>query len=301
MSKLKRQLPPLGTLVAFEAAARLESFSRAAEEINVTQAAVSRQIHLLETSLRCRLFTRQHRSVKLTPEGRDYLHVVVRSLSHLANATQEQRLASADRSLTIGCDETVALMWLMPRLTEFRSRARDVAIRVVVNNDESVCLASDITIAILHGDGRWSERESRMIIEDIVVPVCSPSYLESRPRIERPEDLVEEDLLDLEDNHWHWINWRIWLTDHGVNLPSSQRRLTFTSYPAILEAARLGNGIALGWKQLLVEDFERGSLVRVGDWQVQTGLGYYLAWTSRRQLTRLEAEFCVWAAVATTS
>ena len=113
---MKESLPPLTALIAFEAAGRLQSFTRAAEELNVTQAAVSRQIRLLEEHLGKPMFIRAHRSVELTTEGRNYLHTIVNALSHVSAATREIKSAGTEVRLTVAADQSIAHLWLMPRL-----------------------------------------------------------------------------------------------------------------------------------------------------------------------------------------
>lgn len=146
-------LPPMNALIAFEAAGRLQSFTRAGQELNVTQAAVSRQIRLLEQYLGKQLFLRAHRSVELTAEGRNYLHAVVNALSHVSAATREVRAAGPATRLALAVDQSIAHLWLMPRLQDFRSLQIRTAIRLIVDDDEAACLGSDVDVALIHGDG----------------------------------------------------------------------------------------------------------------------------------------------------
>ena len=156
---MKESLPPLTALIAFEAAGRLQSFTRAAEELNVTQAAVSRQIRLLEEHLGKPMFIRAHRSVELTTEGRNYLHTVVNALSHVSAATREIRSAVTEVRLTVAADQSIAHLWLMPRLQGFRATHAHVNLHLIASDEEEACLSGEVDVALIHGDGNWAAHE----------------------------------------------------------------------------------------------------------------------------------------------
>lgn len=277
-----RSLPPLSTLLAFEAAGRLQSFTRAAAELHISQAAISKQIRQLEDQVGAPLFVRRHRAVQLTPQGREYLHTVVTALTHLAHATLELRAEDESRRLCLAADQSVAALWLMPRCEALLAALPGTTLHLVVSDAEARCLAPEVDLAILHGEGAWPQHESELLFPEVVFPVCSPAYLERAGPLRRPADLAAAQLVDLEDENWTWINWRIWLTDHGVGLPATHRALTIGSYPLVLEAARRGLGVALAWRSLIEEDLASGALVRPLAEEVATRFGYYLAWPRSR-------------------
>ena len=297
----RKDLPPLEFLVAFEAAARLGSFTAAAEELNLTQAAVSRQIRLLERNLGRSLFTRAHRAVHLTQEGRDFQHTVSLALSHVANAAQGLRAPEPDARLTVAADQSVAALWLLPRLARFQDANGDIDLRLISSDAEADCLAEEVDVAIVHGDGSWPGYEAELLLDEEVFPVCSPGYLERHGAIAGPADLPGRVLVDLDDDHWNWINWRVWLTEQDIHLPqdgagpAGLRRLVINSYPLIVQAARDGLGVALGWKHLVEEPLAAGALVRPLDEAVRTGLGYYLLVRQDRELSPQAAAFRDWA------
>jgi DNA-binding transcriptional LysR family regulator len=270
------------------------SFTRAAAELNVTQAAVSKKIRALERHIGVSLFARRHRSIELTAEGRKYLHTVVAALSHVSHATAELRPEQAMHRLTIAADQSVAALQLMPRLGALMEELPDVTLHLVVSDEEARLLAEEVDVAILHGDGRWQRHESTLLFPEVVFPVCSPDFLASTPPITGPEDLAETRLIDLEDDNWTWINWRIWLSSHGVGLPATHRALTIGNYPLVLEAARQGLGVALAWQHQLAADLASGRLVRPIAAEVATRFGYYLAWPRSRQRPPEAAAFCDW-------
>jgi LysR family glycine cleavage system transcriptional activator len=294
MKRLRQQLPPLDTLVAFESAARLLSFTAAARELSISQAAVSQQIRKLEQRLQAQLFLRRHRAVELTPAGRQYQHTVAMALAHLADASTEARGLGSGARLTIAADQSAAALWLVPRLGGLLKRLPDIAFRIVVSDDESQCLGEDVQASILHGDGTWPGFESERIFPEEVFPVCSPGYLAANPQIATPEGLAAALLLDLEDEHWNWITWRIWLTELGIGGPAAHRPLSISSYPLVIEAARAGQGVALGWRHLVDDDLQIGRLVQPLNRWVTTSFGYHLAWPLRAKPLPEALAFCDW-------
>jgi len=288
------ELPPLSTLQAFEAAGRLLSFTRAARELNVTQAAISKQMRLLEQRLGARLFTRAHRRVQLTAEGREYLHTVVTALTHLSHATQELRAKDAPRELRLAVDQSVGALWLLPRLGRLMRALPEATLHLVVSDAETRLLAEEVDLAFVHGENRWPAHDAELLFDEVVFPVCSPAYRRRVGRLAAPADLARVQLIDLEDENWTWINWRIWLTDHGVGLPMTHRALTIGSYPLVLDAARRGLGVALAWEHMIEEDLARGTLVRPLAAQVRTRFGYYLAWPRARMASSLTRRCMDW-------
>ena len=291
---MKETLPPLSALIAFEAAGRLQSFTRAAEELNVTQAAVSRQIRLLEDHLGKPLFTRAHRSVELTSEGRSYLHTIFNALTHVSAATRELKSAGPASRLSVAVDQSIAHLWLPQHLRSLREVFPHAGLRLIVSDDERLCLGNDVDVALIHGGGNWPTHEGRLLFPEEVFPVCSPAYLVSRPAL-KLADLRGERLLDLDDDHWNWLNWRQWLTGKGIGMAAAPRSLTMTSYPLVIETARRGLGFALGWRGLVDGDLKEGSLVAPFPDSLKSGLGYHLVWPRDRPQSGAARRFIDWA------
>ncbi len=295
MQKLKKGLPPLEPLIAFEAAARHLSFTRAADELDLSQAAVSQQIRNLEQNLGTALFIRSHRAVRLSSAGRSYQHTVSSALRHLAAATTDLRKPARSERLTIAADQSIAAMWLMPRLPEFQQEHVSVRLRLLASDDESDCLGDEIQMAIIHGDGHWPGYHTHRLFAEEVFAVCSPEYLQSMPLIGSATDLLNGQLLELEDEHWNWINWQTWLSRNDTHLPAGHAALQINSYPLLIEAAKNGQGIALGWRYLVDADMQKGSLVKALDACVETQYGYYLVWPERSEQSYAAKQFLRWA------
>ncbi|MEQ8653198.1 MAG: LysR substrate-binding domain-containing protein [Kiloniellales bacterium] len=267
------RLPPFDLIVPFESAARLGSFTRAAEELNVTQSAVSQRVRKLEDQLGVTLFLRRHRRIELTASGRELLNGATVALNHLTAATASLRRAEQHPRLSLATDTSIAALWLPPRLARFRGANPKLAVDLTVSDREEACRDADV--AILHGSGDWPGFESRLLFGDKIFPVAAPAYADRHP-IKTPADLLSLDLIDLDYQHWNWMNWGIWLTECGLDPHETGRVFQSNSYPAVIDAARAGWGVALGWEHFLDEDLAAGRLQRLGTHEVTTRFGYHL-------------------------
>lgn len=268
-----RNLPPLDLLEPFEAAARHGSFTRAADELSVTQSAISQRVRKLEDLLGFTLFERHHRSIELTSEGRDLLNGVTVALRHLTAATHGLRQQAGRSRIKLGVDTSIAQLWLLPRLKRLLSDAPAFDIDLIVSDVEGDVLNADV--AILHGDGDWPGYTARLLFQDEIFPVCTPGYLAQCP-ITCADDLVDADLIDLDYVHWNWINWSIWFTEARMEQSQARVLIRTNSYTAQLDAARAGLGLALGWAELLEDDLRDRTLIRPIPESVATQYGYYI-------------------------
>ena len=264
MSNLRRRLPPMNTLTAFEAAYRLGSFSRAAEELALSQSSVSRLVRQLEESIGEQLFSRGRYDVTPTPAGREYAYTVRNSLSDLAQATDRLRLNSQDsETLTIYSDLGIGSAILTPCMGEFQRQHPQVRLRIVVSPEpiEDTLEAFDFGLQ----QGRWAE--PRFVIEsigdDLLFPVCSPELYDSLNNPGDPQELANKPLLSLQQRNRDWPDWREFLAEFGVTLPLTSTITVLNTYPMYLDLAELGEGIALGWARSVQDRLDAGSLVRI--------------------------------------
>lgn len=269
----KPPTPPLDLLEPFEASARLGSFTRAAEELSVTQSAISQRVRKLEDLLDTKLFDRGHRAITLTPEGRELLNGVSVALQHLTSATHSLRQRETRPIVRLSADTSIAQLWLMPRLESFLLGAHGLAVDLTVSDQQDEVLNSDV--AILHGDGTWPGFTAELLFPDEIYPVCAPTYMARHP-IRTLPDLLEAELIDLDYIHWNWINWGIWLTEAGLDPARARTLLRTNSYMALLDAARAGLGVALGWGPLMDQDLASGRLIRPLPTSARPAYGYYL-------------------------
>src|SRR3954471_131288 len=195
---MPRRLPPLNALKAFEAAARYESFTRAAEELCVTQGAISHQVKALEEELGVKLLNRERQRLLITEAGREYLIVVRDALDRIAVGTE--RLVQRQRSgaLTISTSPDFAAKWLVHRLGRFAEAHPDIDLRVSATMHHVDFAREDVDFAVRHGDGRGAGLHVERLCSEQLFPVCSPKLLEGRRRLREPADIAKFPLLHLE-------------------------------------------------------------------------------------------------------
>lgn len=293
MTSLKRELPPLNALVTFEAAARLNSFTRAADELHVTQAAVSRQIQRLERQLGTRLFHRSHRSLALTGAGRRLQEAVTSGLDHITRGVRRVRMTTTEPPVTLAATIAFANYWLMPRLHALRRQHPDTDVRVLADDRPLDPDADDVDIVIAFGsESDRPGHHQHLIGGERVVPVCAPSYLAARPhlRAARPGDLLAEELLHLDPEHWRRlrgtvIDWPVWFDHFGVSPRAGLHGLRLNNYTMLLDAALAGQGIALGWRPVIDDLLTSGRLAALIDEELPTACGYSTAVARDRPMT----------------
>lgn len=276
MASLRRKLPPANALVVFEAAARHLNFTRAAEELHVTQAAVSRQIKTLEDDLGVPLFRRLHRELQLTREGQRFQQVVTMGLEHIANTAADLRNAKPNHGLTVATSVTFASYWLMSRVAKFRASHPELDLRLVASAPVSDLSSAGIDLAVRYGSGHWLGVESLHLLDNEVFPVCAPQYLEGRKPLKEPADLLSERLLHLVEFDRNWVTWSAWLKAFEVDTGNAPRGLEFDNYLVLIQAALDGQGVALGGGRLADDFLRRGALVRPISATMRSQKGFYL-------------------------
>lgn len=270
------RLPNLKALRAFEAAGRHLSFTRAAAELHVTQAAISHQIKALEDELGVRLFRRGARGLLLTDAGQAYLPEVAAAFARLAQATERLRQAEETGVLTVSVLPSFAARWLVPRLRHFRARHPEIDLRVAAT-DKIVDFERDgIDLSIRYGYGDYRGMFWEHLLAEEIFPVCSPALMQDgadgRPPLRQPEDLRRHTLLhdDLR------TDWATWLRAAGVTGVDPHRGPGFTDSSMLLQAAVDGQGVALGRSALAGDDLAAGRLVRPFEFSLPAELAYYI-------------------------
>lgn len=269
---MARKLPPLNALRAFEAAARHLSFTRAAEELHVTQAAVSHQVKSLEEYLGIKLFRRFNRSLLLTDEGQAYLPTMTKAFDLMSDATA--RLAKKDPSgpLTVSVLPSFAARWLVPRLGRFRRAHPEIDLRIDPAAEMVDFGRGDVDVGIRYGRGDYPGlRADRLMAEDIF-PVCSPALMAGEHPLDDPEDLAYHTLLH-DDGHG---DWRTWLLAAQVETVDPNRGTVFTDSSMLIEAAKRGQGVALARSVLAQDELDAGTLVRPFGQSVPAAFAYYM-------------------------
>jgi len=281
MSATLQRLPPLQTLRAFEAAGRLLSMSKAAEELNLTHGAVSRHIKTLEDDLGLPLFERQTRRITLTAEGALLLATVSRVLGDLAQQANALRGRKASPRLTISTTFSFASKWLEPRLHRLRLRHPEVDIHLDVT-DQTVAVGDGYAdAAIRYGSGRYPQVIAQRIMDETLSPVCSPAYWKRHAKGLGPRELPAATLLHEDRMAVGWPQWLAW---SGIRLRDGARRADYSHGSMAIEAAIRGEGIALGRSVLAREDLAAGRLVApFASLQLDAGRGYDLVYSVRNR------------------
>ena len=259
---MPRQLPPLNALRSFEAAARYESFTRAAEELHVTQGAVSQQVKGLEAQLGVRLFIRERQRLRITPAGRDYLVVIREALDHIGAGTERLRERQGENVLTVSTSLDFAAKWLVPRLARFAAAHPGIDLRVSATMHHVDFARDDVDVAVRHGNGHWPGLEATQLCEERIFVICSPKLLAGRNRLRRPADVLKWPLLRLEDQSKAWERW---FALAGIAAPERLPGPVLNRASMLIDAAIDGQGIALARTTLAAWDMISGRIVRPFD------------------------------------
>jgi LysR family glycine cleavage system transcriptional activator len=273
---MARSLPSLNGLRAFEAAARHLSFTRAAEELNVTQAAISHQIKELEERLGIRLFRRLNRTLMLTDEAQRLYPAARDAFDRLAEAVEGLKARDTVGPLTVSVLPSFAAKWLVPRLSHFQERHPDIDLRISALERLVDLGRDDVDIAIRFGAGKWPGVRADLLLKNHLTPVCSPSMLH---RLSEPAELAHVTLLhESMEPMAAFPDWARWLSVAGVSGVDVSRGLRFSHTHILLQAAIDGRGVALGQLALAADDLAAGRLVAPFNLKLPTGYAYYLAY-----------------------
>ncbi len=259
----RRPLPPLSRLPAFEAAARHESFTAAADELGLTQTAVTKQIAALEADLGVRLFERRNRAVFLTGAGRAFGRVVGSALADISAETTRLRGGRALGGLVLHCQLCEAFYWLMPRLSRFHERHPGLEVRVVSALDPLTAAREPFDVA-LQTTGRPSgSARLAFTAPDEIFPVAAPGLVRAEALPLAVGALARHPLLSHQILPQDWMDWPDWFAAVGYALPRQARVIGFDSFPLVLQAAVAGQGVALGWRRTVGGLIADGKLVRL--------------------------------------
>jgi DNA-binding transcriptional LysR family regulator len=280
MAEAPRPVPSLDLLRGFEAAARHLNFTRAADELFITQSAVSRQIKALEDRLGVSLFLRQARGLQLTVPGEQLYRAVGAALRQVTEVMDS--LARREQSTGVTVTSTLAFcgLWLLPRLPRFHRAHPEVEVRIAAN-DRILNLDHERTdVSVRYCRPQAAPQGAQYLFDEALIPVCSPALLREPARpIARPADLRQHVLLELDDPNLPtpWLRWSGWLHQAGVGSLKPARVLAFNYYDQLVRAALTGQGVALGRTALVRELLEDGSLVAPFELTAGTDRAYFAA------------------------
>jgi len=255
---MPRRLPSLNAVRAFEAAARHESFTRAAEELCVTQGAVSHQVKALEAELNLKLFNRERQRLVITEAGRDYLDVVRDAFDRIAIGTERLQQRQNSGVLTVSTSPDFAAKWLVHRLGRFAEAYPGIELRVSATLHHVGFAREDIDLAVRHGEGHWPGLHVTRLCSEELFPVCSPRLATDARPLNRPADLMGYPLLHLDDR----TTWTNWLEAAGVGDVDALHGPVLNRASMVIDAAVDGQGVSLARTTLAAWDLFNGRLIR---------------------------------------
>ncbi len=262
MHFIARHLPPLSALRCFEAAARHESFTLAADELGLTQAAISKQVRQLEQDLGTALFERRNRAVFLTEDGRRLGRTVSAALGDIAaEATRIRGRPEAGEAVLL-CQLCEAFYWLMPRLSRFHERHPEIAVRVISTLQPVTEATQPYDVALQTASRPFGSAALAFTASDEIFPVCAPALVAGHALPLAPEEMAGFPLLAHSVVPQAWMEWDDWFAAVGSDRRAGSRLRSFDSFPLVLQAAVAGQGMALGWRRTVEGMLSEGKLVR---------------------------------------
>lgn len=300
MDKPARDLPPLDLLRGFESAARHLSFTRAASELFLTQSAVSRQILALEEFLGVKLFERRHKALALSAQGRAYLRAIGPALADVREATRALREARGGHVLTVTTTVSFASIWLVPRLARWRKAHPGIDVRITATHEVVDMERAGIDVAIRDCALDRVPPGATHLASERLAAMCSPAYArqsrKARLPLGNPADLRRHVLLGFHDpaGRFPWLSWAAWLEAMGVEELSPETTLAFDQYDQVLQAALLGQGVALGRMTLAEQYIREGRLVTLFGAPTSPGRGFHAILSSRAREKDEARDFVQW-------
>ena len=271
--------------VIFEAAARLGSFTLAAEELHMQQPSVSAAIKQIEARLNIVLFYRSHRKITLTSAGRRLYSGVSSGLSTMEGAISAVQDMAQNDHVTVSTSSAFSTYWMIPRMAQLHKLHPTIELRVQ-NTDRELDLAiENISLGIRIGQGHWQGYESAKLADEIIFPVASPRVMAAAPDIRSIPSLLNQRLIHLEEPVRERPTWKDWFSHHDIAHIELSGGLRLNDYALVLQAAISGEGFAIGWRHIVREMIEKGVLAGREAWQWRTGRGIYLVWSDSRPLS----------------
>jgi DNA-binding transcriptional LysR family regulator len=281
----RRLIPSMTALVEFESVARLSSFTVAANELGVTQAAVSRQVKFLEDTLGVRLFHRLHRSIELTEEGEALYLVVAESMQKIAGVFDRLSSGPVQQELVLAATSAFSHFRLLPRLAALKKAQPNLQLRLSTQMFTADLRHKEIDVAVRFGNGRWSDGTATLLFDEEVFPVCSPKWVESRGMPQSLQDVANAALIESDSTSEGWMGWEAWFNAVGLRPLRLNFALRCSLYTDAIQAARYGEGIALGWGRLVHDLVETGELVRLPVASLKPNDAYFIVVPHGRTIT----------------
>lgn len=296
MGRLRGKVPSLAALAAFEAAARLGGFTKAASELGVTQAAISRQIRALEDDFGTPLFVRG-RTVRLTAAGQVLADAVSEAFDRMAVAIDKLHEGRDPALLTVSTHLSFSHFWLLPRLPAFRHANPEVKLRVLSQDAPIDLRQGEVDVVIRYGRPPFADGATMASLAEQTFPVCSPQFAaQASCESVGAERLRELPLIEAHNPETDWLTWPEWFAMAGLPRPSRPQMLVFRHYSDAVYAAMAGEGVVLGWQKLLERPLGDGRLTRIGDVAVRPAEAHHMVVAQGEAERDAVAAFSAWLA-----
>lgn len=275
------RLPSLTALAAFEASARHRSIQRAADELNVTAGAVSRQVKALEEELGVTLFARSPRGLVLTADAEALYAVLAQSFSRTAETVQIIRSGNRTKRVTLACTHAFATQWLMPRMGGFWRGFPDIIVDHLISDDAREFRRAEVDLRIRYGHGAWPDEASTLLMTEAIYPIAG-SGLARRHAGCAATDIPSLPLLHMDWTDPDWTGWDEFLSRAGIPHGALPGR-RFSTLAVVLQACQEDQGVAIGWHRLVFPLVDAGRLVRFTDLRIPSPGSYYLSWNANHE------------------
>ncbi len=294
---IRNSVPSLHSLVLFEAAARHLNFSKAANELSITQPAVSHGIRQLEAMLGHPLFVREHRALSLTSQGLRLYSAVATGFATISETLADISGSDHRDSVVVSTSTVLATEWLLPRLSSLRGLHPQLRVEIRSLDRDPDLAASNIDVHVRLGDGQWPGCRSIKLWAEHIVPVCSPDYLERNGPFRDLSELLFQRLIHYVDPYRFRIGWAEWLRAIGISMPLNlPGTLHVNDSLVALKAAEVGEGVALGWRPIVNRALDEGRLVRAHSSYLLTGHHHYAVTNETPSPSKAVLQFCDWLA-----
>ncbi len=263
------------SLLAFHVAAQESSFTKAANQLNIGQPAVSHAVRQLEKMLDTVLFKRLHDGVELTSSGQLLARHLNKGFTEIQKGLEAIRDQN-EQQVTLYISTSLASHWLMPRIARFKHRHPEIQLRCITQDSDEEVQKGNFDLCIPLGQVAWDGFQRLKFVDEVITPVCSQSYLDQSTALTKPEHLHHHALIHLEERMTPRLEWRQLFEDSNLNYRNSTADHTFSDYSIVLHAAVEGQGVALGWKHLVNPLIEQGKLVAPLDLEIKTEHPFYI-------------------------
>lgn len=288
---MRRHLPTFTSLLCFDASARHLNFTRAAEELNLTQSAVSRQVRNLEEFVQCELFHRIKKRLILTQDGEHYANAIAQHLNGLESETL--KLITGDQNdtrLNVGTFPTFGSRWLIPKLNDFTRKHPDIQFNMITGIEPFNFNKQDIDVAIQHGDGLWDDVVAIKLEDETVVAACAPSLVEKATEL-TPKSVLNYSLLNLQTRQYAWPEW---LNAQDITYSSTISGPRFETFSMMIRAASAGIGVAIIPKMYIEDELASRQLISPFGPAIKSQRGYYLVSTPQKMKLAKVQSFIDW-------